>query len=82
MQLLTVVKVGVGQQDGAKKELLAQLQHLNANYSGGLGQYIRNAQKLLQASRDGMCSSASLPASYDLGCVATSCLCPLLPEHN
>ena len=39
--------------DKEKKRLLAQLQHLDKNYVGGLPSYIKNARKLLEDSRDG-----------------------------
>jgi len=39
--------------DEDKKRFLAQLMHLDANYSGGLPEYIRNAKKLLRDAQDG-----------------------------
>ncbi len=42
-----------GEKDEDKKRFLAQVVHLNANYSGGLPGYIRNAKKLLRDAQDG-----------------------------
>ena len=49
-----------GAQEASKDQLLQQLQHLNANYNGGLEAYIRNARKLLQDAQAG--ASESLQA--------------------
>ena len=42
-----------GEKDDDKRRLLAQLQHLDGNYSGGLRAYLRNAKRLLEDSRLG-----------------------------
>lgn len=42
-----------GVKDKEKRRFLAQLLHLDANYSGGLPEYIRNAKKLLRDAQDG-----------------------------
>ena len=42
-----------GEGDADKRRLLAQLQHLDANYAGGLCKYIQNARKLLRDSKEG-----------------------------
>lgn len=39
--------------DPARRRLLVQIKHLDANYSGGLSTYIGNARRLLEASRKG-----------------------------
>lgn len=43
-----------GVQEDSKRQLLQQLQHLDANYNGGLSAYIKNAKKLLQDAQAGM----------------------------
>ena len=50
--------------DKDKKRLLAQLAHLDANYSGGLPEYIRNAKKLLRDSQDGDTPSLICPQTH------------------
>ncbi len=46
-----------GEKDDDKRRLLAQLAHLDGNYSGGLRAYLRNAKRLLEDSRlGGLCT--------------------------
>eukprot|EP01083_Nonionella_stella_P242965 847070_1 len=42
-----------GLHDGKKRKLLEQAKHLNAQYPGGLKQYVDNARKLLKQSFEG-----------------------------
>ena len=43
-----------GDHDDDKHRLLEQLQHLDRSYAGGLVQYIQNARRLLQESKEGV----------------------------
>jgi hypothetical protein len=43
-----------GDKDVDKRRLLAQLRHLDGNYSGGLRAYLRNSKRLLEDSRLGV----------------------------
>ena len=58
-----------GEGDNDKRRLLAQLQHLDANYAGGLCKYIQNARKLLRDSKEGESAGsgpgAALEAAMD-----------------
>ena len=47
------VGVAAGEKDEEKATFLEQLEHLNANYNGGLKAYIRNAKQLLQDAQAG-----------------------------
>ena len=44
----------LGKKDADKRRLLAQLRHLDGNYSGGLRAYLRNSKRLLEDSRLGV----------------------------
>lgn len=43
-----------GDHDDDKRRLLDQLHHLDTSYAGGLVQYIQNARRLLQESKEGL----------------------------
>ena len=57
-----------GEGDADKRRLLAQLQHLDANYAGGLCKYIQNARKLLHDSKEGDSAGAGPGAAGGAGC--------------
>lgn len=42
-----------GERDEDKERLVAQLRHLDSSYAGGLSQYIFNARRMLQESKEG-----------------------------
>lgn len=47
----------LGSKDAEKKRLVAKLSELDANYPGGLPEYIRNSKKLLKDAQDGEISN-------------------------